>query len=240
MPQKTAAGLVAYAKAQLGKPYWYATFGQPPSLTLLDQKARQYPFPKYPSYSPVRMAKFMGQVGKFDRVHDCVGLIKGYLWSDTTNSPPKYNAKQDVCADKMRTLSNVVKDMAAMPETLGLLVFLPGHVGVYIGGGQVVEARGSDYGVVQTALKSRPWTAWGQCPWIEYGDALKPAPGLQKGDTVRVLKTGVPYYPGGVKIPAWVGTETFAVSALGVQGKAECALLAGIKSWCAVENLVKV
>lgn len=29
---KTNAGLVAYAKAQLGRPYWWGTFGQTASM----------------------------------------------------------------------------------------------------------------------------------------------------------------------------------------------------------------
>ena len=40
---KTNIGLVAYAKAQLGKPYWYGTFGQTGTASLLESKARQYP-----------------------------------------------------------------------------------------------------------------------------------------------------------------------------------------------------
>ena len=41
--EKTALGLVEYAKAQLGKPYWYGTFGQSASKSLYDQKKSQYP-----------------------------------------------------------------------------------------------------------------------------------------------------------------------------------------------------
>ena len=39
----TAAGLVAHARAQLGQFYWYGTFGQAPTLDLLEQKRKQYP-----------------------------------------------------------------------------------------------------------------------------------------------------------------------------------------------------
>lgn len=168
MANKTAAGLVAYAKKQLGKPYWYGTYGNKPTEDLLNRKAKQYPYPKYFSYRPDRMPMFRAQIGKFDRVHDCVGLIKGYLWSDTPTSAPKYNAAQDKSANGMRAVSNASKNMSSMPDTPGLLVFSEGHVGVYIGGGQVIEARGSDSGVVQTVLKSRGWTHWGRCPWIQY------------------------------------------------------------------------
>ena len=163
---KTATGLVSYVKAQLGKPYWYACFGNKPTPELLDYKVKQYPAMWTPA---TRVARAKAQhIGKFDRVHDCIGLVKGYLWSETSCTAPKYSAAQDVSANGMRGLCKVGGKIGTLPETPGALVFLDGHVGVYIGGGQVVEARGSDYGVVQTALKSRPWTHWGLCPWIEY------------------------------------------------------------------------
>ena len=38
MAEKTAAGLVAYAKAQKGKPYWYGTFGNTATESLLNSK----------------------------------------------------------------------------------------------------------------------------------------------------------------------------------------------------------
>ncbi|MFA6848768.1 MAG: SH3 domain-containing protein, partial [Selenomonadaceae bacterium] len=63
--------------------------------------------------------------------------------------------------------------ISTMPDMPGVLVFSKGHVGVYIGDGYVVEARGFAYGVVKTSLRSRPWTSWGKCPWIEYAEEKK-------------------------------------------------------------------
>ena len=40
---KTAKGLVEYAKAQLGLPYWYGTFGNTGSEELWKAKKKQYP-----------------------------------------------------------------------------------------------------------------------------------------------------------------------------------------------------
>lgn len=39
--------------------------------------------------------------------------------------------------------------IATMPDVPGVLVFMSGHVGVYIGGGEVIEARGHEYGVIK-------------------------------------------------------------------------------------------
>ena len=43
MSGKTNYGLVEYAKAQLGKPYWYGTFGQIGTEALYTAKKKQWP-----------------------------------------------------------------------------------------------------------------------------------------------------------------------------------------------------
>lgn len=89
MTTKTGEGLAQYALAQLGRPYWWGTFGQTASAALLAQKRAQYP--EYYTADD-----FKSQFGQ--RVHDCVGLIKGYLWSETPKSTPVYCAEQDVAS----------------------------------------------------------------------------------------------------------------------------------------------
>lgn len=179
--EKTAKGLVEYAKAQLGKPYWYGTFGQAASQELWEQKKRQYSKYYDRPYDPA----VAGQ-----KVHDCVGLIKGYLWCESPeDAAPVYDATRDRSANGMHNACETKGEMATMPEVLGLLVFYTNHVGVYIGGGEVIEARGRKYGVVKTKLTDRPWTSWGYCPYITYE-----APEQEK-DTVAVelpvLKKGI-------------------------------------------------
>ena len=41
--KKTAAQLVAYAKSMVGRPYWYGTYGNKASVSLLNAKTKQYP-----------------------------------------------------------------------------------------------------------------------------------------------------------------------------------------------------
>lgn len=157
---KTGKGLVTYAKAQLGKPYWYGTYGQKSTKALYESKKRQYP-------TYYEWALPSNQLGV--KVHDCIGLVKGYLWSDSVSDPnPKYNAKQDVSANRMLDLCKIKGGISSIPEIAGTLVFMEGHVGVYIGGGYVIEARGHAYGVVKTKLQGRGWKRWGLCPWITY------------------------------------------------------------------------
>lgn len=161
---KTNTGLVEYTKAQLGRPYWFGCFGQISTEALYNSKRKQYPS----FYTATDYKKQYGQ-----RVHDCIGLIKGYLWSDTPTSTPKYNASQDVSADGMLARCKERGNISTIPELPGVLVFSSQHVGVYIGNGYVVEARGHKYGVVKTKLSERGWKNWGKCPWIEYGTEYK-------------------------------------------------------------------
>lgn len=160
MMTKTAKGLVEYAKAQLGKPYWYGTFGQAANISVYNQKKKQYP------------TYYMWSYPKEDegvKVHDCVGLIKGYIWCDSNDDKtPVYIATQDKSANGMRDVCKEKGDINTMPEIAGILVFMQHHVGVYIGNGEVIEARGHAYGVVKTKLKGRGWTSWGKCPYITY------------------------------------------------------------------------
>lgn len=160
---KTNIGLVNYCKTQLGLPYWYGTYGQTSSRQLYTAKKKQYPA-QYTWACP------KDQLGK--RVHDCVGLIKGYLWSDTPTSKPKYNAKQDVSANGMYNACKIKGNINSIPDEPGVLVFMDGHVGVYIGNGYVIEARGHKYGVVKTKLAGRGWARWGKCPWITYAEVV--------------------------------------------------------------------
>lgn len=160
---KTNSGLVAYAKAQVGKPYWYGTFGQLGSAALYKSKKAQYP-------SYYTASDFTSQYGQ--RVHDCIGLVKGYLWSSTATATPVYNGSQDWGAKTTYSKATTKGKAATFPKTAGLLVFKGTsasaihHVGVYGGDGYVYEAKGHAYGVVKTKYKSSDWPFWAQHPLI--------------------------------------------------------------------------
>lgn len=185
---KTNAGLVEYAVTQLGKPYWWGTFGQTASAALLAQKRSQYP-------EHYTADDFESQFGK--RVHDCVGLIKGYLWSDTAQSAPVYCAAQDVAVSGLYMSCHESGSIDTMPDTPGVCVFMRdmSHVGVYIGDGDVVEATGHARGVVKTKLAGRGWGLWGKPRWISYEAAATPAQPAQTATqaTASALNvTGLP------------------------------------------------
>lgn len=184
---KTASGLVEYSIAQLGKPYWYGTFGQTASAALLAQKRTQYP-ERYTADD------FESQFGQ--KVHDCVGLIKGYRWCDTPDSEPAYKSVQDVAVSGLYMSCPENGSIDTMPDIPGVCVFMRdmSHVGVYIGDGYVVEATGHARGVVKTKLAGRGWALWGKPRWISYTDAATPAqPATTTPTTASALTvTGLP------------------------------------------------
>ena len=162
---KTSSGLLKYAAGQLGRPYWYGTYGQISTRALYKQKKAQYPanYDKWPEQS------FLDQLNV--KVHDCVGLIKGYVMgSGDPDIATPYNSKYDVSANGLFNLCSATGSINTLPEIPGLIVWKSNHVGVYIGGGYVIEARGHAYGVVKTKVEDRPWTHWGKLPssWITY------------------------------------------------------------------------
>lgn len=160
--KKTNIGLVAYCKAQLGRPYWYGTFGQLATKALHENRKKAYP-----RYYTAK--DYPQQYGK--KVHDCIGLIKGYMWTDNADST-RYvycaNGFSDMSADMCYNHCKRKGLVGTIPEVPGIAVFMKGHVGVYIGNGEVIEARGHAYGVVKTKLKNRPWTKWAYIDEIEY------------------------------------------------------------------------
>lgn len=159
---KTNSGLVEYAKAQVGLPYWYGTYGQEASESLYKTMKNMYP----DYYTDDDFSTQYGQ-----RVHDCSGLIKGYLWSDSPTSKPSYNASQDLNAANFYSTGASKGAIATFPRTNGMLVFKGtspakiNHVGVYADG-YVYEAKGHAYGVKKTRFTSTEWTYWCQCNLI--------------------------------------------------------------------------
>ena len=245
-PAKTAKGLVEHCKAQLGMFYWYGTFGQVATLDLLKEKQKQYPS----QFSSQRYEYARNNhINKNKRVYDCTGLIESYWMQPSPAAKPVYSKAHDKSADGFYCLCVQRGRISGLPETAGILVFVenaktPGkmdHVGVYLGGGQVIEARGFYYGVVKTSLSSRPWSHWGRLPesWLSYesGDALGP------GARVRVSLDAATYYPG-LNMPKWVRGKVFTVEKILdkngnpiYRGGKRCVLLKEIQTWCDIGKL---
>lgn len=206
----TAAGLVDYVRKvlALNTVYMWGGFGQLVTDSFIAQKAAQYP----DNYSSSRVSKLKSLVGKNYYGIDCVGLIKSYYWGGVGSL--KYVAAQDKSANGMYSAATVKGDIGTMPETPGLCVWMDGHIGVYIGNGEVIESTSNTAfgdGVCKTKLSARKWLKWLQCPYISYpASAPAPAPAptpaptppassFNPGDKVKVKKA-VTYTGGTFKV----------------------------------------
>ena len=185
---KSSNWLVSYAKGQIGRPYWYGTFGQTANAALLKEKKAQYP--SYYDQSKYNL-KFTDQFGQ--KVHDCSGLIKGAMFCDTVNGTPKYDSKYDLSANGMINACSQTGSIDTIPELPGVIVWKDNHVGIYIGENKVVEARGHDWGVVVTNIKDRGWKKWGKLPWLEY---TQPTPSYTAEMAMAEIKLIVDKYYG--------------------------------------------
>ncbi len=166
MSKFTSAGLVAFAKAKLGTAYVYGMKGA--RLT----EAKYLALKK--QYGNLVWDSDRSKIGKV--CVDCSGLISWYT-GKVINSTAFKNT-----ATKILPISQIAK---AVP---GCAVWRKGHIGVYIGNGEIIEARGSAYGVVKTKVSARDFTHILWLRDIDYTAADEP----QKQDSAPAKVT---YYP---------------------------------------------
>ena len=163
---KNAADLVVYVTNawNSGWGYVWGTYGQVLTPELLQYKLTQYP-DGVGKYADFIRANWLGR-----HTADCVGLIKGYGWLSTDTMTIDYgtHGMPDIGANEMFYNATRRGSIDTMPDTPGLAVWKTGHIGVYIGNGEVIEAMGTKYGVVKTQLEGRGWTHWLEVPGIEY------------------------------------------------------------------------
>ena len=165
----TNEGLVLHTKKALAEKWGYVwgTFGQLLTEGLLKQKISQYP-EGVGNYESFIRNNWLGR-----RTSDCVGLIKSYLWWGSND--PFYDSKTDVSANGMYNAAKEKGPISTILEIPGLCLWKDGHIGVYIGNGQVIEAHGTKFGVIKTPLKgvgATPWTHWLKCPYITYKEVF--------------------------------------------------------------------
>lgn len=128
---------------------------------------------------------------------DCVCLIKGVLWGWSGDASKTYggagyavNGVPDIGADSMiQVCKDVSTDFGKIVP--GEAVWLSGHIGVYIGGGKVIECTPAFKNCVQvtaclnigaiSGMNGRRWTKHGKLPYITYDTAETPQQGAQSG-----------------------------------------------------------
>ena len=148
--------------------YVYGTYGQVLDLSLLSGLSAQYPIEVGRNLEFIRNNNF----GK--RCVDCCGLIKAYGWLDADTGEIEFgsNGMPSITADGMYAAATETGEMSAMPDIPGIAVWHPGHIGVYVGDGKVIEAMNTRKGVVMTDVTSSRWSRWLKIPYIAYLDPI--------------------------------------------------------------------
>lgn len=153
---KTAEELIKFVKGKVGTPYVFGACGKVLTEQQLATWAKLYPNIYTASYL-TKARKYIGQV-----CNDCAGLLDEFFGQDRGSAWYRNNATKRVPIKKL-------------DETMrGWAVYKPGHIGIYIGDGKVVEARGINYGTIISNVAEMPWTEVCQLKDIQYTPAAEP------------------------------------------------------------------
>lgn len=164
--------------------YWLGTYGGKGTGTLWSQKSKQSGLKDWYARHADAKAKGMGK-----QVFDCIGIDKYARWVQSDGSVP-YDASTDL--NEAMLFAKAKQDgmkngkIATIPNVAGIMVWHTGHIGVYLGNGTVLEARGGDYGVVETSLPQRNFTDWFYNPFIDYAEETNNMKSGDKNDTIKL------------------------------------------------------
>lgn len=188
--------------------YMKGAFGAPVTESLIKEKTGQYPS----WYTAERQKTFRSLIGKGYFAFDCICLVKALLWNWVGDPKKEYggatyeaNGVPDEDTEVMISLcKGVTTDFTAIE--VGELLWMKGHVGIYIGDGLAVECTTAWKNCVQitavhnigkkTGYNGRKWTKHGKLPYVSYPAEAKPEesvatvklPVLKRGDKGASVK----------------------------------------------------
>ena len=122
-------------------------------------------------------------------VTDCSGLftwafqqLGGYMYHGSNTMYLQYCQRKGDLKNGRRADGKELKPGTAV-FTYSSKTGKRGHVGLYIGDGWVIEAKGAQYGVVKSRVTESRWVNWGELKGVIYegGDTPVPEPTPEKG-----------------------------------------------------------
>lgn len=137
-------------------------------------------------------------IGRY--VTDCSGLfywafkeLGGYMYHGSNTMWNKY------CVNKGKLVGGRRADGLELKSGTAVFVLKNGsdrsHVGLYIGNGTVIEASGTQVGVITTQITNKKWAEWGELKGVDYNNTSTPAkeetPVLTKNATVNATRVAL-------------------------------------------------
>ena len=119
----------------------------------------------------------IGQLRNGTRYTDCSGLIKSYLWwtGDKTNPNSSLVSVSGTGSGMLSSAKSKgtinYSNWSSLPRTHGLILYQPGHVGVYVGNNMAIDNRGTGYDMKYEKVFGRAknkWTTWFKLPQLSY------------------------------------------------------------------------
>lgn len=144
-------------------------------------------------------------------VADCSGLFSwafkklgGYMYHGSDTMRKKYCVSAGDLVDGRRSDGQVLKPGSAV-FTYNKKKGNYGHVGLYIGDGIVIEAMGTQNGVVKSKVTASKWVSWGELKGVDYS-----------GSVVTPSEPGIPETP---STPSKPDAKTYPTLRRGARGE---------------------
>ena len=148
--QDNTKKVIKFLKSKLGCGYAYGSNGQ-----ILTEDLLNYFKGEYKDNVKDSTKQWLNK-----QCYDCSGLVMEALKEAGINV---HHSAHYTWTEDMKERGDI-KDI---PKDKVCLVFRKGsngemeHIGIYLGNGKVIEAKGADSGVIKTKLKEGSWTNWG-------------------------------------------------------------------------------
>ena len=148
--QKEAQIIEDFLREKLGKGYAYGTSGERLTKKLFQELKHRHG----------KNFKKSTKQWIMKECYDCSGLVMRALQKVGIKLP--HNAKEAWNSNSWKEKG----DIKNIPKDKLCIVYRKGsdgmeHTGIYLGNGKVIEAKGADFGVVETSLKEGHWTNFG-------------------------------------------------------------------------------
>ncbi len=150
----TGKGLAEFGKSKIGTPYFYGAKIQEGVLTENKVKVMHKLYPTIVTSSYIAKTRAKNQIGKVNV--DCSGLIYGYRGKNLGSYQLYTTAYTRLPITKWKSFA------------VGTVLWKSGHVGIYLGNGEVAEAKGLQYGTIKSPISVTSWVYGLTFPDIDY------------------------------------------------------------------------